>query len=130
MKAGPEITHLYGVYDADATVLGEISYWIGARLGIRHCTLCDITHSMFFKKTAWKQRQAELLEKYGVNFQTFHRNDQLDQVAKVISGGYPAVVAKDISGNFTLFMSEHEISAAGDSSDRFMDEIVKRLPRP
>ncbi len=130
MKAGPEITHLYGVYDADATVLGEISYWIGARLGIRHCTLCDITHSMFFKKTAWKQRQAELLEKYGVNFQTFHRNDQLDQVAKVISGGYPAVVAKDISGNFTLFMSEHEISAAGDSPDRFMDEIVKRLPRP
>ena len=130
MKAGPEITHLYGVYDADATVLGEISYWIGARLGIRHCTLCDITHSMFFKKTAWKQRQAELLEKYGVNFQTFHRNDQLDQVAKVISGAYPAVVAKDISGNFTLFMSEHEISAAGDSPDRFMDEIVKRLPRP
>lgn len=130
MKAGPEITHLYGVYDADATVLGEISYWVGARLGIRHCTLCDITHSMFFKKTAWKQRQAELLEKYGVNFQTFHRNDQLDQVAKVISGAYPAVVAKDISGNFTLFMSEHEISAAGDSPDRFMDEIVKRLPRP
>ncbi len=130
MKAGPEITHLYGVYDADATVLGEISYWVGARLGIRHCTLCDITHSMFFKKTSWKQRQAELLEKYGVNFQTFHRNDQLDQVAKVISGAYPAVVAKDISGNFTLFMSEHEISAAGDSPDRFMDEIVKRLPRP
>lgn len=130
MKAGPEITHLYGVYDADATVLGEISYWVGARLGIRHCTLCDITHSMFFKKTSWKRRQAELLEKYGVNFQTFHRNDQLDQVAKVISGGYPAVVAKDISGNFTLFMSEHEISAAGDSPDRFMDEIVKRLPRP
>ncbi len=130
MKAGPEITHLYGVYDADATVLGEISYWVGARLGIRHCTLCDITHSMFFKKTSWKRRQAELLEKYGVNFQTFHRNDQLDQVAKVISGAYPAVVAKDISGNFTLFMSEHEISAAGDSPDRFMDEIVKRLPRP
>ena len=130
MNAGPEITHLYGVYDADATVLGEISYWVGARLGIRHCTLCDITHSMFFKKTSWKRRQAELLEKYGVNFQTFHRNDQLDQVAKVISGAYPAVVAKDISGNFTLFMSEHEISAAGDSPDRFMDEIVKRLPRP
>ncbi len=127
MKARIEITDLYGVYDADATVLGEISYWIGARLGIRHCTLCDITHSMFFKKAAWKHRQAELLEKYGVNFQTFHRNDQLDEVAQVISGAYPAVVAKDINGNFTLFMSQDEISASGDSPDRFMDEIIKRL---
>ena len=127
MKARIEITDLYGVYDADATVIGEISYWIGARLGIRHCTLCDITHSMFFKKAAWKQRQAELLEKYGVNFQTFHRNDQLDEVSRVIRGAYPAVVAKDINGNFTLFMSEDEISASGDSPDRFIDEIVKRL---
>jgi len=127
MKARIEITDLYGVYDADATVIGEISYWIGARLGIRHCTLCDITHSMFFKKAAWKQRQAELLEKYGINFQTFHRNDQLDEVSRVIRGAYPAVVAKDINGNFTLFMSEDEISASGDSPDRFMDEIVKRL---
>ena len=127
MKARIEITDLYGVYDADATVIGEISYWIGARLGIRHCTLCDITHSMFFKKAAWKQRQAELLEKYGINFQTFHRNDQLDEVSRVIRGAYPAVVAKDINGNFTLFMSEDEISAAGDSPDCFMDEIIKRL---
>jgi len=48
-------------------------------------------------------------------------------VAQVISGAYPAVVAKDINGNFTLFMSQDEISAAGDSPDRFMDEIIKRL---
>ena len=27
------ITELIGVYDADSTLLGEVSYWIGARLG-------------------------------------------------------------------------------------------------
>jgi hypothetical protein len=130
MPSKAKITDLYGVYDADATILGEISYWLGARIGIRHCTLCDITHSMFFKKAAWKDCQVELLEKYGVNFQTFHRNDQLDQVAKVINGAYPAVVARDINGNFTLFMSDPEISVSGDSPHRFMAEIIKRLPKP
>ena len=36
-------TELIGVYDADATIIGEISYWIGARLGIRHCSLWAFT---------------------------------------------------------------------------------------
>lgn len=26
-----------GVYNADASIWGEVSYWFGARLGIRHC---------------------------------------------------------------------------------------------
>ncbi len=38
------VTTLFGVYDADATLWGEMSYWVGARLGVRHCGLCDITH--------------------------------------------------------------------------------------
>ncbi|GDX28913.1 hypothetical protein LBMAG13_13430 [Actinomycetes bacterium] len=31
------MSQLIGVYDADATLWGEISYWVGARLGVRHC---------------------------------------------------------------------------------------------
>ncbi|MBA2282333.1 MAG: hypothetical protein H0W25_14065 [Acidimicrobiia bacterium] len=36
-----EITRLIGVYDADGSVLGELSYFLKARLGRAHCALCD-----------------------------------------------------------------------------------------
>ena len=38
------VTALTGVHHADGSVIGELRYWIGARLGRAHCALCDITH--------------------------------------------------------------------------------------
>lgn len=125
-----KIKNLYGVYDADATVIGEMSYWLGARIGIRHCSLCDITHSLFRQKSAWGDCQKELLNKHGVNFQAFHRNDQPEQVRKVINGQYPAVVAEDTADNFSLFMDDLAITACGKDPQLFMAQIIKRLPKP
>ena len=31
------------VYDADATLVGEITYIVGHALGLRECAACDIT---------------------------------------------------------------------------------------
>lgn len=129
-KPGVKIKALFGVYDADATILGEISYWLGARIGIRHCSLCDITHSLFRKKAAWGDCQKELLDKHGVNFQAFHRNDQPDDVRKVINNKYPAVVAEDTQGNFFIFMDDLAITRGGSSPQLFMAEIIKHLPKP
>lgn len=123
-----KITTLYGVYDADATILGELSYWLGARIGVRHCSLCDITHSLFKQKAAWQNCQTELKTTHNIELLAFHRNDQPDQVRKVIAGNYPAVVAQDESGQFRLFMTDAEISQCESSPEQFMAEIIKRLP--
>jgi hypothetical protein len=85
-----DITEFIGVYDADATVLGEISYWIGARLGKRHCSLCDITHGLFSERNDWKQCRGSLT----VPFVTFHRNDAPHEVLAVANGVFPAVFAR------------------------------------
>lgn len=121
------IVTLYGVYDADATILGELGYWFGARLGVRHCSLCDITHTLFRQRAQWQELQQELKDNYGVNFQAFHRNDQPAEVRKVINGNYPAVVAQDESGKLTLFMDDASISRCDGSPEQFMKEIVNRL---
>ena len=42
------LARLVGVYDADGTPWGEVAYWVGARLGRRHCSLCEITHGASF----------------------------------------------------------------------------------
>lgn len=75
----------------------------------------------------WQECENELLNKHGVKFQAFHRNDQPAQVRSVINNNYPAVVAQDQLGNFTLFMGDSEISECGKSPEQFMAQIVKRL---
>ena len=86
---GTVIRRLVGVYDADHTLTGEIAYWVGARLGRRHCSLCDITHGLFSEKTEWKSCKAGL----PIPFKTFHRDDQPASVREATGGRTPIVVA-------------------------------------
>ena len=123
------MTKLIGVYDADATLLGEVSYWIGARFGVRHCGLCDITHSLFREKSQWRECQSRLESDLGVGFEAFHRNDQPDDVRACVDGAYPAVVLCGNDGAVSMFMSASEIDACGASPEKFAAEISRRLAR-
>jgi hypothetical protein len=88
------VVEFIGVYDADSTLLGEISYWIGARLGTTHCSLCELTHGLFTEKREWKECAADL----GVPFNTFHRNDAPDDVLATLNGSFPAVLIRTPDG--------------------------------
>lgn len=118
---------LIGVYDADATLLGEVSYWIGARFGVRHCSLCDITHSLFREKSQWRECQSRLESDLHVEIETFHRNDQPDDVRACIDGKYPAVVMRGDDGVVSMFMNASEIDACGASPENFAAEISRRM---
>ena len=120
---------LIGVYDADATLVGELSYWIGARFGARHCSLCDITHSLFREKSQWRECQSRLESDLHVEFETFHRNDQPEDVRACIYGKYPAVVMRGDDGAVSMFMSASEIDACGKSPERFVAEISRKFAR-
>ena len=120
---------LIGVYDADATLWGEMSYWIGARFGVRHCGLCDITHSLFREKSQWRQCQSKLEHDLHIEFETFHRNDQPDDVRACIDGDYPAVVMRGDDGKVSMFMSAGEIVACGVSPEQFVAEISRKFAR-
>lgn len=84
------IVRLVGVYDADSTLRGEVTYWIGARLGRAHCSLCDITHGIARERRDWKVSRAGL----AVQFDTYHRDDQPDAIRVALDGVLPAVVAE------------------------------------
>ena len=70
------LVRLVGVYDADGTPWGEVAYWVGARFGRRHCSLCEITHGTFRVRREWTACRDTL----PVPFDTFHRDDQPDDV--------------------------------------------------
>lgn len=123
----PLITDLYGVYDADGTLVGEAAYWIGARFGLRHCSLCDITHSLFTVKSEWQQCVLKLHTDFGITFTAYHRNDQPNKVREVIAGEYPAVVARDSEGNYKMFLPAEEINQCSKSTEEFLQLIIERL---
>ena len=107
------ITELIGVYDADASLLGEVSYWVGARLGITHCSLCELTHGLFAKKSEWTQCADSL----SVPFRLFHRDDAPNDVINALGGKFPAVLLRTTEGVKTILTKEELENFDGRTSD-------------
>ncbi len=97
-RARPTIGRLIGVYNADGTLRGELTYWVGARLGRVHCALCDITHGSIRERPDWQACRSGL----PVRFDTYHRNDQPDDVRTLLGDQTPAVVAETDHGMVLL----------------------------
>jgi hypothetical protein len=112
------IVRLVGVYDADSTLRGELAYWVGARLGRRHCSLCEITHGSVRQRPEWKACQASL----PVPFDTYHRNDQPDPVRGAAGGQSPVVVAETDTGHVVL-LTPGELDTCKGSIDRLVESI-------
>lgn len=121
---GAEIERLVGVYDADRTLRGELAYWVGARLGRRHCSLCDITHGSVRARPEWNVCKAGL----PVAFDTFHRDDQPDPIRAAAGGRAPVVVAETGSGPM-LLLGPVELEACEGSVDRLVAAIELAVSR-
>lgn len=85
---------LVGVYDADGTVRGELAYFFKARIGAAHCALCDITHGPLRERADWRACRDAL----PLPFDTYHRDDQPEEVRAATGGITPVVVAETASG--------------------------------
>jgi hypothetical protein len=118
------IVRLIGVYDADHTLVGEVSYWIGARLGRRHCSLCDITHGSVRQRPEWKACREGL----PVPFDTYHRDDQPGPVRTAASGQAPVVVAETDSAH-VLLLTPAEIDACSGSIDQLVAAAERAASR-
>ena len=102
-----ELTRLVGVYDADGTLRGELTYWVGARLGRAHCALCDITHGAFRERGDWRACRAGL----PVPFATVHRDEVPPSLAD-FDAAFPYVAAETGDGA-VLLLDTVAIEACG-----------------
>jgi hypothetical protein len=113
MDMTSSVTEFIGVYDADSTLIGEVSYWIGARLGVTHCSLCKLTHGLFTQKSEWKTCAKEL----SVPFHTFHRNDAPADVLAALTGEFPAVLQRTKEGLSVILTREALEDFEGHTAD-------------
>ena len=117
------VHRLIGVYDADGSLRGELSYWVGARLGRAHCALCDITHSSVREKQAWKECRAGL----PVPFDLLHRDDQPPEVRAAAGRDAPYVLGQ--SGTELVVLLDRVALEACDSDIGAFTEALERAMR-
>ncbi|OWY62405.1 hypothetical protein B7486_58615 [cyanobacterium TDX16] len=115
----PTLRRLVGVYDADHTIRGELAYFVGARLGRAHCSLCDITHGLLREKGEWQRCRDGL----PIPFDTFHRDDQPDEVRGAAGGAAPVVVAELDDGTWAVLLDGDRLEACDGSVDRLQEAV-------
>ncbi len=113
------VTRLIGVYDADGTVLGELSYFLRARVGRAHCDLCDITHGRVRERADWRQVRDAL----PVPFETFHRDDQPAAVRGAAAGTVPIVTAHLDDGSCVVLLRPDDLAACAGSPDALVEQV-------
>ena len=118
------VRRLVGVYDADHSIRGEVTYWVGARLGRAHCALCDITHGMLRRRSEWNAYVAGL----DVPFETFHRDDQPDEVRTASDDRVPVVVAETSRG-VVMLLDEVALEACAGSVELLRGAVEDALVR-
>ena len=124
MDMASSITELIGVYNADSTVVGEISYWINARLGRSHCSLCELTHGLFTVKSEWTTCERNL----AVPFSTFHRDDAPADVLVAANGQFPVVLVRNENG-LSIALSGPDLERFNGQTSQFTEWLQNFLRR-
>jgi hypothetical protein len=113
------IEQLVGVYNADGTVLGELSYFVRARVGRAHCALCDVTHGRLRERADWRACRQQLR----VPFATYHRDDQPDAIRVASSGRVPVVVAQMADEGVRVLLGPEELERCAGSPAHLVEAI-------
>jgi hypothetical protein len=118
------ITRLTGVYHADGSLLGELRYVIGSRLGRAHCSLCDITHGALREKAAWRAERDRL----PVPFAAVHLDERTPEERAASDGRTPCVLAHSPDGIHVL-LGPDELEACGGDPAALATAIERALAR-
>lgn len=123
----PERKTLIGVYKADGGIVGELSYFLGHLVGIRNCSLCDITHSPIMKKAAFREFEKRLLAERNIDIRLVHMNERTEAELAASKGREPCVLLQYEDGAISMFLDYVELKAADGSVKSFEKLVRSRL---
>jgi hypothetical protein len=118
---------LIGVYKADGGLVGEVSYFLGHLVGVKECSLCDITHSPIMKKKAFKEFEARLRAERGIDIRLVHMNERTEAELAASKGREPCVLLEYEDGSMSMFLDYEELKAAGGKVGSFEKLVESRL---
>jgi hypothetical protein len=118
---------LIGVYKADGGIMGELSYFFGHLVGVRSCSLCDISHSPIKKKSSFKALEKELLKNHNVAIKMLHMNERNKREIKASEGREPCVLLEYPDGSISMFLDAVDLKVLSGSVSSLRKLILSRL---
>ena len=118
---------LIGVYNADGGLAGELSYVFGHLIGIRSCSLCDISHSPIKKKASFKELEQRLLEEHGIIVRMVHLNERNERELKASEGREPCMLLEYPDQSISMFLDATDLKALSGSVRSLKKLIISRL---
>ena len=118
---------LIGIYKADGGLAGELSYFIGHLIGVRHCSLCDITRSPVMKKREFKELERRIEAEFGIGFRLLHMNERTAEEERASAGREPCVLLQHEDGTLSMFLDFMELQAVDGSVKSFEKLLRTRL---
>ena len=118
---------IIGVYKADGGFVGEISYFLGHLIGVKECSLSDITHSPIMKKKAFKEFEGRLRADRGIDIRLVHMNERTEAELAASEGREPCVLLQYEDGSISMFLDYEELKAAGGRVNSFEKLVESRL---
>ena len=118
---------LIGVYNADGGIVGELSYVFGHLIGIKSCSLCDISHSPIKKKSSFKELEQHLLSEHGIIVKMIHLNERNEREAKASKGQEPCMLLEYPDQSISMFLDSTDLKALSGSVSSLKKLITSRL---
>ena len=118
---------LIGVYNADGGIIGELSYVLGHLIGLRNCSLCDISHSPVKMKSSFKALQLELLEQHNIDVKMIHRNERTERETTASEGREPCMLLQHADQSISMFLDSAELKTLAGNVESFEKLIYSRL---
>jgi hypothetical protein len=118
---------LIGVYNADGGLRGELAYVFGHLIGIRSCSLCDISHSPVRKKASFKELEQHLLEEHGIIVRMVHLNERNERETKASEGREPCMLLEYPDQSISMFLDATDLKALSGSVKSLKKLIISRL---
>jgi hypothetical protein len=118
---------LIGIYKADGGFVGELTYFFGHLVGIRSCSLCDISHSPIMKKSSFKALEQHLLAEHGIQVRMIHLNERNEREQKASEGREPCMLLQYPDESISMFIDSTDLTALSGSVSSLKKLISSRL---
>lgn len=118
---------LIGIYKADGGIVGELTYFFGHLVGVRSCSLCDISHSPIRKKSSFKALENHLLAEHGILVRMIHLNERNEREMKASEGREPCMLLEYPDKSISMFLDAADLKALSGSVSSLKKLIVSRL---
>jgi hypothetical protein len=113
------VDRLILIFDADSGLFDAFVESAKKVLRINGCALCQITHGLLTEKSEWRECQEAL----GVPVEYIHRDEIPPDLAALIDGKLPAIVA-DHGGEKTVLLSAEAIGRCRGSVEDLRGKLL------